>query len=148
MICKHCGMENDDNATFCIGCGAELTVDYVAEAVEETSTEYIVASEVGDSLGGISSALGITSLVLTILGMMNLGLPLAITALVIGCVAGGKTKPFGIPNSKATTGKVTSIISLVLYALYILLMIVILVLYFLLIFGALGAATLDPMYYY
>ncbi len=147
MICKHCGMENDDNAAFCIGCGTELTADYVAEAVAEDTVDYAIASEVGDSLGGISSALGITSLVLSVIGMMNLGLPLAITALVIGCVAGSKTKPFGIPNSKATTGKVTSIITLALYALYVLVMILILLLYFLFIFGMLGAATSEFMYY-
>ena len=117
MICKFCGAEIQDDATFCTACGKSLT-----ETVEGEVVETVKPSKA-------PMVLGIISLVFSILAPFGTGcivVPGAgviawITALVTGIVSNKIAKKKDQPKSRLTkAARIIVIVEAVLVALGIL----------------------------
>lgn len=157
MICKNCGMNNDDNARFCTNCGTDLSIPAANEPVYEQPVQeapvyeqpvyaqpayQAPVQEAAPKQSGAGKALAIVGMILGILSLVlfcvpYLGFPCGLAAIILAAIAKGK----GCRSGMATAGLVTGIIGTIICFI------------FLIIFCASGAAfevfdALDSGYYY
>ena len=107
MVCRNCGAQLPENATFCQNCG---TAVMPAQPVYQAPIPVAPVTVPGKGQGVASMVLGIISLVLFCI--WYIALPCAIIGLVLGAVGSSKAKKAGMKNGMATAGIVMSCIAL------------------------------------
>ncbi|MBE6685672.1 MAG: zinc-ribbon domain-containing protein [Ruminococcaceae bacterium] len=134
MFCKKCGAYNEDNATFCSGCGENLTKEdnlYTPEIIPETENSApSSADDPGNTFGLISMIIGIAGTVIELgccccgtYGLIGQGFCFlaGIAGFVLGFLGNKKSKEAGFKNSKALVGIILSIITVLLFIVNIIL---------------------------
>lgn len=146
MFCKNCGAEFE--GTYCPACGTTVAVTPV-EAPYVAPEMTVPAEDPGAKNGQTSMILGIVSLVLVCvcncIPYVNClsdpaSLVLFILAIVMGKKASQLSAEAGYENSKAKTGKLLGIISMVLYIVRTVFALIVLLLYF---FGMVAIPMMD-----
>ena len=116
MVCRNCGAQLPENATFCQNCGTATQPaqpQYQPVQPQYQPVQPIPVAPVtvpGKGQGVASMVLGIISLVLFCI--WYIALPCAIISLILGAVGSSNAKKAGMKNGMATAGIVMSCIAL------------------------------------
>lgn len=113
MVCRNCGAQLPENATFCQNCGTAVMPaqpQYQPVQPQYQPQPPVAPTVPGKGMGVASMVLGIISLVLFCI--WYIALPCAIISLILGAVGSSNAKKAGMKNGMATAGIVMSCIAL------------------------------------
>ena len=132
MFCTNCGKEMAENSNFCTGCGASLNNNNSEQApVNEQPYGYAQQPPIQNQQYPYNQppmypqprtpvpgkGLGIAAMVLGICSFFILGIPCAITGLVLAILAMKKANEVGRTNGFAVAGLVCSIVALAIFVI-------------------------------
>ncbi|MBR5515816.1 MAG: zinc-ribbon domain-containing protein [Clostridia bacterium] len=132
MICKNCGNEVVDGASFCAACGSSVEYENEetvrADSYEQVNVEVegVDAADVPAEVQDPGKTMGIVSLILGIVSILSsccsaacclgyISPTFAIAGIIVGILGKKKSAEVEINNKMALVGMILSIVSFVLY---------------------------------